>query len=315
MRAIALFVAVLAQDVPAQPEAEASFSLPARRALIVCGHPGDETHREMYAQTVERLRDALESQYRFATSEIRILFGTATGLGDEPALADCVGAATGEAIRAEAARLCARASPEDAVWVIVIGHAHFDGRQVYFNLPGGDISVDAFGNLFDSLQAGEQVFWLTTCLSGFAVKPISRKGRIVIAATRANLENNETVFPLGLADVLTASLSADDDRDGDGRLTIFDLYIHVVRAVMLRYKAAGSIPTEHAQLDDNGDGRGAELQIDYLEPELGGRAGLSRLAKVRPGRDGALSAATSLYRNSAIRVEPSRDGGVPARPQ
>ena len=42
---------------------------------------------------------------------------------------------------------------------------------------------------------------------------------------------------------------------------------------MKRYADAENLPTEHARLDDNGDGRGSELQECYLPPELGGRAG------------------------------------------
>ena len=33
-----------------------------------------------------------------------------------------------------------------------------------------------------------------------------------------------------------------------------------VANVMKRYAADGNLATEHARLDDNGDGRGAELQ-------------------------------------------------------
>jgi hypothetical protein len=71
-----------------------------------------------------------------------------------------------------------------------------------------------------------------------------------------------------------------------------DLYLAVVRGVMMIYKSQENIPTEHAQLDDNGDGRETELQTDYLEPELGGRAQEGVIPPVRPLADGALAART-----------------------
>jgi hypothetical protein len=283
---------------PLLPETKGSTVSGVRRALILCGHPGDEHHRDMYARTAKALHAGLTTQHGFASSDIRVLFGASPAAEEGRAVAGWVGTATREAIRTEVSRLCQRGKPEDAVWVIVLGHAHFDGRRAFFNIPGRDMSMDDFGRLFDDLQGREQVFFITTCLSGLAVKTLSRKGRIVIAATEADLEDNETLLHLALAEALATPPSSEEyDRDGDGRPTIYDLYLNVARGVMLRYKATGSIPTEHAQLDDNGDGRGTEVQIDYLEPELGGRTDFSEGRHVRPGHDGELAVRTTLNRN------------------
>ena len=46
----------------------------------------------------------------------------------------------------------------------------------------------------------------------------------------------------------------------------------VTRTIAQRYADDMQLSTEHALLEDNGDGRGSELQIDYLTEELGGRA-------------------------------------------
>ena len=48
--------------------------------------------------------------------------------------------------------------------------------------------------------------------------------------------------------------------------------------------------TEHALLDDNGDGRGTELQLDFLTEEEGGRATEdSGVPNIRPNSDGYLA--------------------------
>src|SRR5439155_17698298 len=102
---------------------------------------------------------------------------------------------------------------------------------------------------------------------------LAAKGRIVISATEADLEVNETIFPLALAEVLaTPPALTDFDVKHDGNLTLFDLYIAVARNVAERFKSDEQLSTEHSLLDDNGDGRGSELQIDYLTVEQGGRA-------------------------------------------
>src|SRR5204863_2198779 len=119
---------------------------------------------------------------------------------------------------------------------------------------------------------------------------------VVISATEADLEVNETLFAAALADVLTTPPEgADFDADRDGKRTLFDLYIAIARNIVARYLDEELLPTEHSQLDDNGDGRGTEVQIDYLTEKQGGRA---KEGKAPPPRkehsDGALAARTVL---------------------
>ncbi len=175
--------------------------------------------------------------------------------------------------------------------MIVLGHAHFDGRAA-LNLPGPDIHADEFGKLFQGLQCREQVFIITTAASGFFVRHLSAQGRIVITATEADQEVNETLFLQPLADLLDSPPpKAEYDRDRDGRITVLDLYLTVVRHVMEAYRNQENIPTEHAQLDDNGDRRTTEVQMDYLPPELDGRARPGAVPRpIRPPHDGALAA-------------------------
>ena len=184
-----------------------------------------------------------------------------------------------------------RLVPEDTLWVIVLGHAHYDGRHSYLNIPGPDLDERAFAKLFEDLKGREQVFFITTAASGFYLKPLAGAGRIVITATEADQEVNETLFPHALADVLAAP-SEGIDRDKDGKISVFELYLAVVADVMKRYVADENLPTEHAKLDDNGDGHGSELQESYLSPELGGRAGQKAEPKLGPKDDGALASKT-----------------------
>ena len=156
--------------------------------------------------------------------------------------------------------------------MIVLGHGHYDGRHSHLNIPGPDLDEREFAKLFEGLKAREQVFFITTSASGFFIKPLAASGRIVITATEPDQEVNETLFPLALADVLAAPPEG-IDRDKDGKISVLELYLAVVTNVMKRYADAENLPTEHARLDDNGDGHGSELQEYYLPPELGGRAG------------------------------------------
>ena len=83
-----------------------------------------------------------------------------------------------------------------------------------------------------------------------------------MTATAADAETNESQFQWHLARVLhDPPPAADLDRDQDGRITLLDLYLLIVRRVMTEYRDCKLIPTEHALLDDNGDGRGASYSL------------------------------------------------------
>jgi len=262
-----------APDVDRESEPAPKEDIGTKRALILCGLPGDKEHRQPFAETVEKIRESLIDRYGFTAPEIRVQFGGPIAEGEGPVLAGIRGRATREEIETEAAELRQAMTPQDTLWVIVIGHAHYDGKHAHFNVPGPDINEQEFGKLFAGIEAREQVFFITIPASGFYIKPLSAKGRVVITATEADLEINETLFPLALADVLaTPPEPAEFDADHDENRTLFDLYITLARNIAKRYTDEELLATEHSLLDDNGDGRGTELQIDFLPVEQGGRA-------------------------------------------
>jgi hypothetical protein len=260
-----------------------------RRALLLCGHPGNAEYRRMYTEVVRDLRRGLIEHWDFPADEIVVLSGTrdeALAHGGQHA-----GPATRERIRTAIDELAGRLAPQDTFWVFVVGHAHFDGRRTFFNLPGPDLDTDEFGAWFQGVACREQVFFITTALSGYAIRSLSRKGRVIITATEADQEVNETIYPIMLALTLSEPPALHAlDQDRDGRLTLLDLHLTVSRRVLETYARSGNIPTEHAQLDDNGDGRGTEVQWDYLDPSLGGRGGRGPQPRIPAGADGAWAA-------------------------
>src|SRR5262249_21549429 len=115
----------------------------------------------------------------------------------------------------------------------------------------------------------------------------SRRNRVVIAATEADAETNETTFPGVFAQFLAGGLNlAEHDIDGDGKLTLFDLYVVVAKEIAQNYASAELLATEHQQLDE-GDGAGNEPQNAYLPQEQGG---LPRGKQGRPQQYGLLAA-------------------------
>ena len=244
---------------------------PTRWVLVFCGHPGDASHHGMYAKTAQSLVSAFVDRFGCAAANVWLRFGEVPLESDPPCVVASRGLATAEGISADVAALKERLAPKDSVWVVLLGHAHHVDGSTFFNLPGPDISDADFGSLFKDLEAREQVFFITTPVSGYAIKHLTRRGRVVITATEPANEVNETLYHLDLAETLgDPQLMAESDWDRDGTISVFDLHITVARHVALRYQAQKELQTEHAQLDDNGDGRGTEIQLDFLPPALGG---------------------------------------------
>ena len=124
--------------------------------------------------------------------------------------------------------------------------------------PGGRLPHGA-ANLLEGVKCREQVLWITMSSSGWFLEPVSAMNRVVITATQADAEPNETEFPWALVDVMQAP-PAEVDCDGDQRISLVELFGKTVENVQQRYDADERAATEHALLDDNGDGRGTQWQ-------------------------------------------------------
>ncbi len=268
--AAGLAVSQVSWTAPEKPAATSTS-----RALIVVGLPGDAENEALFTSLVGQYRDWLTKSLAFDPAEVRVLFGR--GSKPEPAK----GPATRAALEREVAEVREVLRPEDRLWVFFLGHGNSDGEEAFFHLAGRDVSAAQLGKLFAGIPCREQVFWMTHSASGWFLRPLSAKGRIVITATTADDEYNETEFPEALAAVVKRP--ADRlDTNGDGKVSVLELFRHTVAEVEARFAANQRAPTEHALLDDTGDGAGTEKPLAEGEKAE------------KPSADGRLAARTFL---------------------
>jgi hypothetical protein len=226
-----------------------------RWAVILVGIPGDGAHADLFRKTADAWQTWL-------TYSLQIPVGQVLQFPAAPAKAQAekdpsAAPLTAETIRTTFADLSKKLGPDDSLWVFTLGHGNYDGKRAWFHVAGRDPSQEDFGRWLSEIRCREQVIWLTHASSGWFVKPLSKPGRIVIAATAADDESNETEFPQALAAVIAKPLKT-LDADQDGRLSVAELFSAVVQEVANRFKNDNRLPTEHAQLDDDGDGKGSE---------------------------------------------------------
>ena len=89
--------------------------------------------------------------------------------------------------------------------------------------------------------------------SGEFIKPLAAKGRVIVTATRSGQETNATRF---MEYFLAALKATDADADQDGHISVLEAFNYANRLTAEFYTRAGRLATEHALLDDNGDGVG-----------------------------------------------------------
>ena len=250
-------------------DGDAAASVAERRMLICCGLPGDDRHREQMTAAIESLITTSQTVLGVPPEQLTILAGDEVMQSALQPLHSATGICTRETLETALADAAKTLKPSDAYWVLMIGHSHPYGVESQFNVSGRDINQSQFAQAAAAIECREQVFWLTQPLSGFWIKPLARPGRIIMTATEADLEFTATEMPYALAAVLDGSADTEslDDIDGDGTLSLLDLYLATSIEVTARFRAIDRLQTEHAQLDDNGDGRGSEVQQPYLPVE------------------------------------------------
>ncbi len=142
--------------------------------------------------------------------------------------------------------------PDGELWLVLIGHGTFDGQSAKFNLRGPDISAD---DLAAALKSCHRPLVVVQCASasGPFLPALSAPGRVIITATRSGYEDNATRFGGYLAHAI-ASPSADLDKDG--QTSLLEAFLMASREVERSYKDQGLLMSDHALLDDNGDGLG-----------------------------------------------------------
>src|ERR1044072_4892932 len=217
---------------------------PNKFAVIINGPGGEIAYAQQFEEWTAKLRSALTEKFEFDAKNIRVLSEKADAGSAR---------ATAEEVKKTFAELKSQLDANNALFVFLIGHGSFDGKEAKFNLVGPDLSASEYNNLLAALPTQRVVVFNMASASGEFIKPLSGKGRIIVTATRSGQENNATRF----AEYFLAALKANDaDADQDGHISVLEAFNYANRLTAEFYTRAGRLATEHALLEDNGDGVG-----------------------------------------------------------
>ncbi len=138
------------------------------------------------------------------------------------------------------------------LWVVLLGHGTFDGKEAKFNLRGNDLTISELAEWLQPVQRPLAVID-TSSASGPLLKALSHRGRVIITATRSGYEQNYAHFGQYISEAIA---DPNADLDKDGQTSLLEAFLSASQRVKEFYETEGRLVTEHALIDDNGDGFG-----------------------------------------------------------
>ena len=234
---------LLAPAVCAQKQVAAD---PNKYAVIINGAGGDPAYAKQFEQWTAELKSALLERFAFEAKNLLVLEN-----------------AKAIDVRNTFAQLKSQMEANNVLFVFLIGHGSFDGKESKFNLVGPDLAASEYNTLLSALPTKRVIVLNMASASGEFIKSLSAKGRIIITATKSGQETNATRFA---GFFITALKAPDADTDQDGHVSILEAFVYANRLTADFYTRAGRLATEHALIDDNGDGVGREKAAEMVFP-------------------------------------------------
>ncbi len=234
--------------------------------LLIVGAAGAPEYAEKFQQWADRWDQIAKN----ATATM-----DAVGLSPQPSETDY-----------ELCRQALDAIPKEAdapLWIVMIGHGTFTRGVAKFNLRGPDVSAAEFSQWLKPMTRPVVVVNGASS-SGPFINQLSGQNRIVVTATKSGTEQNFARFGDHFSD---AFLADDADLDHDDEVSILEAFLRASADVRSFYQSESRILSEHALIDDNGDGKGTPSSMFRAARAVGQSADGSPL-------DGALASTITL---------------------
>jgi len=228
------------------------FALPVlAEDIIICGSGGEPHYENRFADWGKRLQTVLVDVLGRTEQEVHLLTGS-----DEQARSDLAN------LRNLFSQLAKTHKKEEDLFVYLIGHGSYLRQVSKLQVPGEDLNANELADMLASIPARRTVVVNSASASAGFINVLSKSNRIICSATKSAYEGNATEFMEFFIQGLEEGLA---DSNRDGRISVWEAAQLAAALTEAHYLEAGLIATEHAVLDDNGDGLGTRL---YLRPEM-----------------------------------------------
>ena len=255
---LALLGSVLAFMGVSETSFEQASAQEQTHALIVVGLGGNADYRDRFHNQAVALREAFTSKHGMLSAHV-------TYLGERPESAPEIvtDTSTRDNVLSYLSTIAQQMGPSDRLLVILIGHGTSDQAEARFNITGPDLAPSDLQMALTGFPTQTLALVHTGSASGGFLEPLSGPNRIIITATRTQRERNATEFAQFFVEAITGESA---DLDKDERVSLLEAYQYAREEVIRFYEDENEILTEHAVLDDNGDGTGSE-EVGLNEPD------------------------------------------------
>lgn len=144
-------------------------------------------------------------------------------------------------------------SPGGDLWIFLIGHATYDGRNWKFNIKGPDLTGSDLETAVDMLQHDRIFVILATSSGGIMVDQLKGSNRVVLSATKSERERHP---PLFMSFFIEALSSAEADTNKDRQVSLMEVFDFSTKKTEAWYSEKNRLQTEHAVMNDNEGGNG-----------------------------------------------------------
>jgi hypothetical protein len=236
--------------------AAASLSSATTYYVTVAGLGGEQEFQQRFEGWAKEIDGLVKAQ---SDAQVRTLYG-----------ADATRAKLESTLRA----IAAEAKHDDALVFMLIGHGTFDGTDYKFNLPGPDVTASQLSELLDRIPAARQLVVNMTSCSGSSLKTLRHPGRVVVTATKTGTERNATIFARYWVEALRDPAA---DSDKNETVSALEAYKYAEQKTAQFYESQKRLATEHALLEDTGNGDG----VRQPSPQNGEGLAAAQFALVR----------------------------------
>jgi len=251
------------------PAAAAPSHSPRHFAFILCGIPGEKEQRARFEKLAGGFYDFFTDQCGYAPKNVWLCFD---GNIPQRKIVHC--ASDLKTLKRVFLTFSDTIQAHDTVVFVLIGHGDRSEGIAKLHLRGPDLSARSFANFVGILPKNvETDFILTMPYSGDWIKPLARKGRLIIAATQPKQRRCvETIFPDVLLNVVNTP--SDTFAGPDHFLSYADIFASVRKQIAQRFALDHLVPTEEPSIDDSGDGIPArEIIADGVDGQLARKRG------------------------------------------
>ncbi|MBL9191537.1 MAG: hypothetical protein JNJ82_04200 [Opitutaceae bacterium] len=210
--------------------------------VLIIGAPGESEYET-----------ALQLQRDRWTTAVQRAGGSLTVIGGAPVTTEGTEFDRVQRVLAEQTQASAGASP---LWVVLAGHGSFDGKEAKFNLRGPDFTADQLATWLNPALRPVAVIVATSGSAPFLAK-LTRPGRVIVVATRSGYELNYARFGSFFAESVADPAA---DLDQDGQTSLLESFLQAAHRTAEYYRNEGRLLSEHALIDDTGDGLGTPAE-------------------------------------------------------